>query len=67
MYLTSFVVFLCLSLLCYVLLFVNFSFAIILKRKRGLDVLLLLSYRWFVTINVLWLFHTVTWVGFVFV
>ena len=33
------------------------------KRKRKLVALLLLSYRCFVTINVLWLFHTVPWVG----
>ena len=45
-----------LSLFCFALLCVNFSFAIILKRKRKLVVLLLLSYRCVVTINVLWLF-----------
>ena len=38
-------------------------FAIILKRKRKLVVLLLLSCRCNVTINVLWLFLTVPWVG----
>ena len=48
---------------CYALLGVYSSFAIILKRKRKLVVLLLLSYRCIVTINVLWLFLTVTWVG----
>ena len=48
---------------CYALLGVHSSFAIILKRKRKLVVLLLLSYRCIVTINVLWLFLTVTWVG----
>ena len=37
------------------------SFAIILKRKRKLVALLLLSYRC-ITINNLWLFLTVPWV-----
>ena len=46
-------------LLCYVLLCVHSSFAIILKRKRKLVALLLLSYRCIVTIYVLWLFLTV--------
>ena len=54
---------LCLSLFCYALLCVHSSFAIILKRKRKLVALLLLSYRCIVTINVLWLFLTVPWVG----
>ena len=36
-------------------------FAIILKRKRKLVALLLLSYRFNVTNNVLWLFLTVPW------
>ena len=36
---------LCLSLFCYALLCVHSSFAIILKRKRKLVALLLLSYR----------------------
>ena len=35
----------------------------ILKRKRKLVALLLLSYRCIVSINVLWLFLTVPWVG----
>ena len=48
---------------CYALLCVNSSFAIILKRKRRLVALLLLSYRYIVTIHVLWLFLTVPWVG----
>ena len=39
------------------------SFAIILKRKRKLVALLLLSYRCIVTINVPWLSLTVLWVG----
>ena len=48
---------------CYALLCVISSFAIILKRKRKLVALLLLSYRFIVTINVLGLFLTVPWVG----
>ena len=54
---------LCLSLFCYALLCVHSSFAIILKRKRKLFALLLLSYSCIVTINILWLFITVPWVG----
>ena len=54
---------LCLSLFCYALLCVHSSFAIFLNRKRKLVALLLLSYRCIVTINVLWLFFTVPWVG----
>ena len=50
---------LCLSLFCYALLCVHSSFAIILKRKRKLLALLLLSYRYIATINVLCLFLTV--------
>ena len=50
---------LCLSLLCYASLCVHFSFAIILKGKRKLVALLLLSYRFSVTIYVMWLFLTV--------
>ena len=53
---------LCFSLLCYALLCVHSSFAIILKRKRKLVALLLLSHRCIVTVNVLWLFLTVPWV-----
>ena len=41
------------SLICYVLLYVYSSFAIILKRKRKLIALLLLSYRCLVTVNIL--------------
>ena len=55
------------SLFCYVLLCVHSSFAIVLKRKRKLIALLLLSYRCIVTINVLWLFLTVPWVDLQFV
>ena len=43
---------LCLSLFCCALLCVLSSFAIILKRKRGLVALLLLSYGCLVTVNV---------------
>ena len=46
--------------LCFVM---HSSFAIISKRKRKLVALLLLSYRCIVTINDLWLFFTVLWVG----
>ena len=48
---------------CYALLCVHSSFAIILKRKRKLVALLLLSNRCIVTINVLWVLFTVPWVG----
>ena len=54
---------LCLSLVCYALLCVHSSFEIILKSKRGSAALLLLSYRFFVVVNVLRLFPTVPWVG----
>ena len=47
----------------YALLLVHSSFPIILKRKKKLVALLLLSYIFIVTINVLWLFLTVPWVG----
>ena len=58
---------LCLFLFCHALLCVHSSFAIILKRKRKLVALLLLSYRCIVTINVLWLILTVPWVGLQYV
>ena len=45
-----------LSLFWYALLCAPPSFAIILKRKRELVALLLLSYRYLVTVNVQWLF-----------
>ena len=51
----------CLPLFCYALICVHFMFAIILKKKRKLVDLLLLSYRCSVTIYVLWLFLTVQW------
>ena len=55
----------CLSLFCYALFCVHSSFAIILKRKRKLFALLLLSYMYIciVTVNVMRLFITVPWVG----
>ena len=47
---------LCLSLFWHALLCALPSFAIILKRKRELVALLLLSYGYLVTVNVQWLF-----------
>ena len=46
---------------------VHSSYAIILKRKRKLVALLLLSYRCIVTIDILWLFLIVPWVGLQYV
>ena len=63
MYFPLFVEIVCLSLFCYALLCVDSSFAIILKRKRKLVALLILSYRCIATINVLLLFLTVLCVG----
>ena len=63
MYFPLFVGVLCLSLFWYALLCVLSSFVIILKRKRELVALPLLSYGCLVTVNVLWLFLRVTWVG----
>ena len=54
---------LCLSLFWHALLCVLSSFVVILKRKRELVALLLLSYGCLVTVYVLWLFLTVAWVG----
>ena len=55
---------LCLSLFCYALICYLSSFAIILKRTRELVALLLLSHlQTLVTVNVVWLFLTVAWVG----
>ena len=54
---------LCLSLFCCALLCVLSSFAIILKMKKKLVALLLLSCGCVVTVNVLWLFLTMPWVG----
>ena len=54
---------LCLSLFWCALLCDLSSFAIILKRKRDLVALLLVSNGCLVTVYVLWLFLTVPWVG----
>ena len=54
--------FLCLSQICYAFIYVNSSFAIILKRQRKLVALLLLSSQCLVILIVLWLF-TVPWAG----
>ena len=56
-------IFVIILLFCYALLCAYSSFAIILKRKRKLVALLLLSYSCIVTINVLWLFLMVPRVG----
>ena len=53
------------SLFCFALLCVHSSIAIVWKRK--LVALLLLSYRCIETINVMWLFLTVPWVGLQYV
>ena len=45
----------------------HFCFAIILARRRELVALLLLSFGCLVTVNVLWLFITLPWVGLQFV
>ena len=63
MYFPSFVEVPCWFLFCYALLCVHSIFAIMLKRKRKLVALLLLSYRCVVTINVLWLFLALPWCG----
>ena len=63
MYFPLFVVVLCLSLVCYALLCVLLSFAIILKKRRELAALHLLSFGCLVAVNVLWLFLTVLWVS----
>ena len=63
MYFPLFVGVLCLSLFCFAILCIYSSFAIILKRKRKLADYLLLSYRCLVSVNILWLFLTVPWVG----
>ena len=63
MYFPLFVEMTCLSLFCYVFLCVHSTFSIILKRKRKLVALLLLSYRCIDNVNVLWVFLTVLRVG----
>ena len=67
LYFPLFVGVLCLALVCYALLCVQSSFAIILNWKRKLVVLLLLSYIYIATINVLWLSLVVPWVGLQYV
>ena len=69
MYFQLFARVLCLSLFCNALLCVHSSFAIILKRKRKLVALLLLTYRCIgtVTVNVMWLFLAVPQVDLQFV
>ena len=54
---------LCLSLFCYALLCILSSFTIILKRKRELVVLLLLSNECLVNVNIMWLCLMVLQVG----
>ena len=54
---------LCLSLFWGALLCALSSFASILKRKRELVALLILSYGYLVTVNVQWLFLMMKWVG----
>ena len=63
MYFPLFVGVLCLLLFCNASIVVHSRFAVILKRKRKLVALLLLSYRCIVTLNVLWLFLAVLEVG----
>ena len=55
----------CWSLFWYTLLCALSSFAVILIRKRELVALISLSFRCLVrlSVNVLWLFLTVPWVG----
>ena len=67
LYFPLFVGVLCLALVCYALLCVQSSFAIILNWKRNLVVLILLSYIYIATINVLWLSLVVPWVGLQYV
>ena len=67
MYFPLFVGVLCLSLFCYALLCVHSSFAIILKRKEKAGCFAIIVYKCSVTINVLWLFLAVSWVGLQYV
>ena len=57
---------LCLSLFWYALFCALPSFAIILKRKRELVALFILSYGYLVTVKVQWLFLMMKWVGLEF-
>ena len=59
----NFVGILCFSLICCALFYVHSSFAIVFKRKRKQVALFLLSYRCLFTLNVMWLFLMVPWVG----
>ena len=63
LYLPLFIVVLCWSLFIYVLLYVLSSFAIILKRKRELVALFSLSFGCLFTVNALWRYLMVPWVG----
>ena len=54
---------LCWSLFWFALLYVLSSFAIILTRKKELVALPLLSFGCLATVNVLWPFLAVSWVG----
>ena len=63
MFFPSFKGFFCLSRFWYALICVLSSFEIIFKRNRELATLLLLSNGCLVTVNVLWLFFTVSCVG----
>ena len=63
MYFPLFVRVLRLSSILYALLCVLSGFVILLKRKRELVALLLLSYGCPATVYVLWLFLMVPWVG----
>ena len=56
---------LCLSLFWYTSLCVYSTIAIVLKRKRTIVALLLLSYQCLVKVNVLWLFLAVLGDGLV--
>ena len=47
----------------YTILRISFIMAVFLALKRGLVALLLLSYGCLASVNVLWLFLTVPWVG----
>ena len=67
MHLPLFVVVLCSSLFWHTLLYVLSSFAIVLTRQGELVTLLVLSFGCLFTVNVLWLFLTVPWLGMQFV
>ena len=52
--------------LCFCMHYFAPFLAIILKRKRELVALLLLSYGYLVTVNIQWLFFMMQWVGLEF-